>query len=47
MNVYIYIYISGVKKSLNFHLSCGQVHLNLYLSCCKITLAIQGNITIH
>ena len=38
---------AGVKTSLNFHLSCGQVHLNFYLSCCQKTLGIQGNITLH
>ena len=29
--------LSGVKKSLNFHLSRGQVNSNFYLSCCQIT----------
>ena len=28
---------AGVKKSLNFHLSPGQVKSNFYLSCCYIT----------
>ena len=38
---------SGVKKSWNVHLSSGQAHLNINLSCCQITLGIQGNITLH
>ena len=37
---------AGVKKSENVHLSSGQVHLEFYLSCRQITLAIQGNIDI-
>ena len=28
-------------------MSCRQVHLNFYLSCCQITLSIQGNIALH
>ena len=28
---------SGVKRSLNFHLSLGQVKSNFYLSCCQLT----------
>ena len=27
--------------------SSGQVYLNFYLSCCKITLDIQGNKTLN
>ena len=40
----MYIYIPGVKKSKNFHLSPGQVHQNFYLSCYQITCPCQGKI---
>ena len=30
------MYISGVKKSLNFHLSPGQDESNFYLSCSQL-----------
>ena len=36
------------KKILKCSLvNCGQVHLNLYSSCCQIMLGIQGNISLH
>ena len=35
---------AGVKKSKNFHLSPGQVHQNVYLSCYQITCPCQGKI---
>ena len=35
---------AGVKKSKNFHLSPGQVHQNIYLSCYQITCPCQGEI---
>ena len=35
---------TGVKKSKNFHLSPGQVHQNIYLSCYQITCPCQGEI---
>ena len=31
----------------NVHLSSRQVHIKFYLSCCQITLGIQGNITLY
>ena len=39
--------MSGVKISQNDHLSCGQVQLNFFLSCCQIMLTILGHITWH
>ena len=44
MIIYI-IYISGVKKSKNFHLSPGQAHQKFYLSCYQITCPCQGKYT--
>ena len=43
---------AGVKKTLNVqhicvYMSSGQVHLNFYLSCCHITLGIQGKMSLH
>ena len=35
--VHLYVCITGVKKSLNFHLSPEQVKSDFYLPCCQIT----------
>ena len=47
LHSFMILTVAGVKKSQNDHLSCGHVHLNLYLPCCQITLGIQGNIALH